>query len=65
MLGRDNSVRRCKTVVVEYIQYQNLAIANRGPGGQLSVARPPGRVIGAPQAPQKITGSSDTQGKRI
>jgi len=60
MLGGDNSVRRCKTVV-ECIQYQNLAIANRGPGGQLSVARPPGRVSGAPQAPDKITGSSDTR----
>jgi hypothetical protein len=23
---------------------------NRGPGGELSVARPPGRVTGAPQA---------------
>jgi len=32
-----------------------------GRGEQLSVARPPGRVIGAPQAPLKITGSSDTR----
>jgi len=30
--------------------HQNLVIANRGPGGQLSVARPPGRVSRAPQA---------------
>jgi hypothetical protein len=30
-----------------------MLIVNRGPGGQLSVARPPGRVIGAPQAPIK------------
>jgi hypothetical protein len=37
---------------------------NRGPGGELSVARPPGRVIGAPQAPLKITGSSDTRYKQ-
>jgi hypothetical protein len=33
--------------------YQDLAIVNRGPGEQLSVARPPGRVIGAPQTLQK------------
>jgi hypothetical protein len=32
-----------------------------GRGEQLSVARPPGRVIGAPRAPLKITGSSDTR----
>ena len=38
-----------------------LIVANRGPGGQLSVARPPGRVSGAPQARNKITGSSDTR----
>jgi len=32
--------------------HQNLVITNpnRGPGGQLSVARPPGRVSRAPQA---------------
>jgi hypothetical protein len=32
-----------------------------GRGEQLSVARPPGRVSGAPQAPHKITGLSDTR----
>jgi hypothetical protein len=32
-----------------------------GRGGELSVARPPGGVIGAPQAPLKITRSSDTR----
>jgi hypothetical protein len=32
-----------------------------GRGEQLSVARPPGRVIGAPQAPLKTTGSSNTR----
>jgi len=32
-----------------------------GRGEQLSVARPPGRVIGAPQASLKTTGSSDTR----
>ena len=64
MLGRNNIVRRCKTFVDscrQCLQYQNLAIANRGPEGQLSVARPSGHVIGAPQALQKITGSSDTR----
>ncbi len=40
-----DSCRQC-------IQCQNLAIGNRGSGGQLSVARPPGRVRGAPQARQ-------------
>jgi hypothetical protein len=30
-----------------------MSIGNRGPGEQLSVARPPGRVVGAPQA-QKV-----------
>jgi len=32
-----------------------------GRGEQLSVARPPGRGSRAPQAPLKITGSSDTR----
>jgi hypothetical protein len=52
-LGWEFGVRRCKTVVDtcrQCIQHQDLAIANRGPGGQLSVARPPGRVRVAPQA---------------
>jgi hypothetical protein len=35
-----------------------------GRGEQLSVARPPGRVSRAPQAPLKITGSSDTRYKQ-
>jgi hypothetical protein len=64
MLVGDNTVRRCKTSVDscrQCLQYQNLVIANRGPGGQLSMARPPDRVIGAPQALQKITGSNDTR----
>jgi hypothetical protein len=70
MLGAHKSVRRCKTLAtVVYIvnravdnnYCQNLAIGNRGPGGQLSVARPPGCVSGAPQAPHKITGSSNTR----
>ena len=53
MLGRNNTVRRCKTFVDscrQCLQYQNLAIANRGSGEQLSMARPPDRVNGAPQA---------------
>ena len=32
-----------------------------GRGEQLSVARPPGRATRAPQALNKITGSSDTR----
>jgi hypothetical protein len=59
MLGAHKSVRRCKTLstvvytvnrAVDNKLLPELAIANRGPGGQLSVARPPGRVSGAPQA---------------
>jgi hypothetical protein len=37
---------------------------SRGPGEQLSLAPPPGRATGAPQAPHKITGSSDTRYKQ-
>lgn len=60
MLGGDTLI--CQpSLTTAKASYQNLAIANRGPGGQLSVARPPGRVSGAAQAPHKITGSSDTR----
>jgi len=57
MLDGDNSVRRCKTVVDIYRQcrqYQNLAIADRGPGEQLSLAPPPGRASYERRRPPKI-----------
>jgi hypothetical protein len=60
MLGGNNLISQ-PSLTPAKASYQNLAIGNRGPGGQLSVARPPGRVSGAPQAPYKITGSSDTR----
>jgi hypothetical protein len=48
MLGGNNLISQPS--YNHYSFNQNLAIANRGPGGQLSVARPPGRVSRAPQA---------------
>jgi hypothetical protein len=49
MLDRSNLVPQSSLATAK-ASHQNLAIGNRGPGGQLSVARPPGRVRGAPQA---------------
>ena len=60
MLGGGNLISQ-PSLTTAKASYQNLAIANRGPGGQLSVARPPGRVSGAPQALHKITGLSDSR----
>jgi hypothetical protein len=60
MLGGDTLISQPSLTTVK-ASYQNLVIANRGLGGQLSVARPPGRVSGAPQTRSKITGSSDTR----
>ena len=60
MVGGNNLISQ-PSLTPAKASYQNVAIGNRGPGGQLSVARPPGRVSGAPQAPDKITGSSDTR----
>jgi hypothetical protein len=52
MVGGNNLISQ-PSLTPAKASYQNLAIGNRGPGGQLSVARPPGRVSGAPQAPIK------------
>jgi hypothetical protein len=60
MLDGDNLISQ-PSLTTAKTSYQNLAIANRGSGGQLSVARPPGRVTRAPQARSKITGLSDTR----
>jgi hypothetical protein len=60
MVGGNNLISQ-PSLTTAKASYQNLAIGNRGPGGELSVARPPGRVTGAPQAQSKITGSSDTR----
>jgi hypothetical protein len=49
MLGGDNLISQ-PSLTTAKAPHQNLAIGNRGPGGQLSLARPPGRVRGAPQA---------------
>jgi hypothetical protein len=47
MLGGNNLISQ-PSLATATASSQNLAIANRGPGGQLSVARPPGGVSGAP-----------------
>jgi hypothetical protein len=52
MVGGNNLISQ-PSLTPAKASYQNLAIGNRGPGGQLSVARPPGRVRGTPQAPIK------------
>jgi hypothetical protein len=51
MLDRSNLVSQ-SSLATATASHQNLAIGNRGPGGQLSVARPPGRGARCAAGPQ-------------
>ncbi len=51
MVGGNNLISQ-PSLTPAKASYQNLAIGNRGPGGQLSVARPPGRGAWSAAGPQ-------------
>jgi hypothetical protein len=51
MLGGNNLISQ-PSLTTAKASYQNLALGNRGPGGQLSVARPPGRGARCAAGPQ-------------